>query len=208
MSKLRLKICGMKDTSNINEVAALMPDYMGFIFYKDSKRYVEEDFKMPEIVSTIKKVGVFVNETLKNVLDKVSEHQLDYVQLHGDETPEFCKELQRSTSIIKAFRIGDGFDLSVLKNYEKYCDHYLFDAATEKFGGSGKKFNWDVLDHKKIGKKYFLSGGIGIDSLAEIEKFRSVNADLVAIDVNSKFEIDPGIKDAGRLKQLKNELQG
>lgn len=203
---MKLKICGLKDPENIKEVAALKPDYMGFIFYPQSKRFVGNDFDMPEINPSIKKVGVFVNESKSTVLEKIGKHKLDYVQLHGNESAEFCAELSKSfTKIIKAFGIDENFDLLSLRGYENHCEYFLFDTKTPEFGGSGKSFDKSILNKYKLSKPYFLSGGIGMEEIASIGHPVSK---YFAIDVNSKFEIEPGIKDINKLKSLQHELSG
>jgi phosphoribosylanthranilate isomerase len=209
--KMKLKICGMKYAGNIREVAALSPDFMGFIFYPQSKRFVGNDFEMPEIPASIKKVGVFVNESRENILDKATKHKLDYVQLHGDESAGFCGELFQSlklwksfTMIIKAFGTHEDFDFSLLKEYENNCEYFLFDTKTKEYGGSGKSFDWTILKNYRASKPYFLSGGIGLE---EFSSPKSKVPSAFALDVNSKFEIEPGLKDIEKLKILITSLR-
>lgn len=212
---MKLKICGMKYSENIREVAKLQPDLMGFIFYEGSKRFVGNDFIMPEINPAIKKVGVFVlgvgyfNNPAVNGVDivmrEVEKHKLDYAQLHGDEVPEFCTQLARHVKIIKAFGVYDEFDFSVLERYKSCCDYFLFDKKTLQHGGSGEKFNWELLKKYKGTKQFFLSGGIRPE---DIPLLKHQYGDLFALDVNSGFEKEPGLKDIDKLKELKHELYG
>jgi phosphoribosylanthranilate isomerase len=208
MNELKLKICGMKYPDNIREVAQLAPDYMGFIFYQKSKRFVGADFVIPEISSSIKKVGVFVNDTIDNILVKVNKYKLDLVQLHGDESAEFCKTIRTTVPVIKAFGIDENFDFSLLNKYADSCDYFLFDTKTPEYGGSGTKFDWNILENYKGNKPFFLSGGIELESVKKISNLKSQISNLYAIDVNSKFEIKPGLKDIDKLKTMKNELPG
>ena len=183
---------------------------MGFIFYPKSKRFVEDDFQMPTVSSEIKKVGVFVNDTLENISNKVKKHKLDFVQLHGDESVDITSKVFKTfdvmgVGIIKAFGIDEQFDFSLLKEYEDYSSYFLFDAKTSEYGGSGRKFDWDVLKNYKSSKLFFLSGGI---DLIDIPLLADHYTNLFAVDVNSKFEIQPGLKDINKLTLLKNELSG
>lgn len=200
---LKLKICGLKYTANIQEVAKLSPDFMGFIFYTGSKRFVGNDFVMPPISSSIKKVGVFVNNSLENIRAIVRKYKLDYVQLHGEESPEFCRDVRKMVFVIKAFGIDGRFDFSSILKFENDCDYYLFDTKTLEYGGSGDTFNKNLLSNFKSSKPFFISGGIG---LVEIPKLLSMIPKPYAIDVNSKFEKEPGLKDINILNELKNEL--
>lgn len=195
---MKLKVCGMKYADNIRAVAKLSPDFMGFIFYPESKRYVGEGFAIPEISSEIKKVGVFVNDGIENIFKIAKKYELDFVQLHGDESPEFCKRAGEKIRVIKAFGIDPQFNFSVLNEYAHSCEYFLFDTKTTEYGGSGKKFDQNILNNYKS-KRYFLSGGIDSPNADEIEPF--------AIDVNSKFEIEPGLKDIDKLKTLITSLR-
>jgi len=208
---LKLKVCGMKYVDNIRDVAVLSPDFMGFIFYPKSKRYVGEDFVMPDIPSEIKKVGVFVNEKEEIILDKVKRYNLDFVQLHGDESVDYCSKLfqrlklWKNCGIIKAFGVDPQFNFSILKEYENSCEYFLFDTKTKEYGGSGKSFDKNILADYKLSKPYFLSGGIGSDIFSEL---KTIDSRLAVLDVNSKFETEPGLKDINKLKILKDELSG
>ncbi|ENI5844843.1 phosphoribosylanthranilate isomerase [Flavobacterium psychrophilum] len=200
---MKLKICGMKYPENILEVSTLLPDYLGFIFWEKSSRYF--DLEIPKIPESIKKVGVFVNANLEEILLKIKKYNLNLVQLHGNESPEFCKELKKSTiKIIKVFSVNDDFNFSALEPFEAVCDYFLFDTKGKLPGGNGITFNWQILQKHKSTKPFFLSGGIGLDDIKNIKK---LNLPIYAIDVNSKFEIEAGLKNIELLKSFKNNLQ-
>lgn len=206
---MKLKVCGMKCQDNITEVAQLAPDFMGFIFYKKSSRFFNGG--PPELPKQVKRVGVFVNASINYILDKVNNHQLDYIQLHGEESPKFCLKLKNQKpelNIIKVFSIKDQFNFSILKDYEGVCNYFLFDTKGALPGGNGYTFDWSVLEKYPSNKPYFLSGGIGLDSLEKLQVFlKSDTAKYCyAIDVNSKFEIDPGLKSIADLTILKKQL--
>ncbi len=202
---MKLKICGMKYPDNILEVGALLPDYMGFIFWEKSARYF--DGEMPNLPESIKKVGVFVDASLEEILAKIAKYNLQAVQLHGHESVTFCENLKKRipnlTEIIKVFSILDTFDFQELKPFEKSCDYFLFDTKGKLPGGNGTTFDWKVLEKYTSSKPFFLSGGIGIEELNAVNKILKTNLPVYAIDVNSKFEIEPGLKDIERLKDLK-----
>ena len=193
-----IKICGMKYPENILEVGQLLPDYLGFIFYEKSSRYF--DGEIPKIPISIKKVGVFVNASLEEIISKIKKYDLDLIQLHGNESPEFCQNLKKEKIIIiKVFSVDDDFDFNLLEKYEQVCDYYLFDTKGQLHGGNGITFNWQILEKYKSEKPLFLSGGIGIE---EIEKIKNLHLPIYAIDVNSKFEIEPGLKNIELLKNI------
>ncbi len=195
---MKLKICGMKYPENILEVSQLLPDYLGFIFYEKSSRFF--DGKIPKIPNSIKKVGVFVDATLEDINSKIKKYNLNLIQLHGNETKEFCLNLKKDKiEIIKVFSVDDDFDFEVLKEYENVCDYFLFDTKGKLHGGNGITFNWQILENYKSKKPLFLSGGIGIE---EISKIKNLNLPIFAIDVNSKFEIEPGLKNIKLLEQM------
>ncbi len=204
---MKLKICGMKYQENILDVAALSPDYMGFIFYENSPRSI--DTSLPEIPKSIKKVGVFVNESLENVKKKAAQYNLNTVQLHGREAPEFCGKLKNEgLEIIKVFSIRNEFDFSRLSAYEPFIDFFLFDTKGQNPGGNGFCFDWNVLRDYDANKPYFLSGGIGVEQLESLKKFKNSTAakQCHAIDINSKFELKPGLKDDIKLKDFIEQL--
>ncbi len=215
---LHLKICGMKYSDNIEEVAALQPDYLGFIFYEDSARNFDES-SIPEIPSTIKKTGVFVNADINFVIEKVTTLGLQAVQLHGHESPEYCDTLRhtqyilddvllKKPEIIKVFSIKDSFNFEELKPYETVCDYFLFDTKGKLPGGNGYTFDWNVLNDYPSTKPFFLSGGIGPDQAEDVKKFIESPASkyCYALDVNSKFEIQPGLKNIELLKEFIKSL--
>ena len=187
---MKIKICGMKYLDNIKQVAALQPDYLGFIFYRRSKRNFDD--VIPKISERIKKTGVFVDESLDFVLEKVRKHKLQVVQLHGNESPELCLELKRieKIEIIKVFAVGENFDFEVLKEYEEGCDYFLFDTKGKEKGGNGITFNWELLKNYSSNKPYLLSGGIGLEELDDIQDFFKTNTSkfCFALDLNSSLK--------------------
>ena len=190
----------MKYPKNILEVSQLLPDYLGFIFFEKSSRFF--DGKIPLIPESIKKVGVFVNATYEEVISKIKKYKLDLIQLHGNESPEFCLKFKDfEIKIIKVFSVDDDFDFEILNNYESVCDYFLFDTKGQLHGGNGVTFNWQILEKYKSKKPLFLSGGIGI---GEISKIKTLNLPIFAIDVNSKFETEPGLKNIELLNTLKD----
>ncbi len=201
---MKIKVCGMRDSKNISELMTLKPDFIGFIFYDKSLRYVT-DFPQIEIPLSTKKVGVFVNETIDEVIEKVNQYQLDFVQLHGNETITYCEELAlKNIKTIKAFSVDEQFDFSVVKPFEKHVSLFLFDTKGKNYGGNGIKFNWDLLQ-KYTGKTPFLlSGGITKNEVEEIKKFK--HAAFLGIDINSGFEIEPGLKNTDEIKEFKSKL--
>ena len=205
---MKLKVCGMKYQDNIQEVATLQPDYLGFIFYEQSARHFDAH-RIPEISNTIKKTGVFVDADLDFVIKKISKHNLKAVQLHGNETPEYCKQLRgKNIEIIKVFSIKNEFDFSVLKLYDDIVDYFLFDTKGKLPGGNGYVFDWTILNNYPSTIPFFLSGGIGLSQIDDINKFQKSEASkyCYALDVNSKFEIEPGFKNVKDLKKFKNNL--
>lgn len=205
-----LKICGMRLAANIASVAALQPDYMGFIFYQKSPRFISDVSAelIKYIPPTIKTVGVFVDEDLEIVKEKVKLHQLKAVQLHGAESNSYCTQLKLAFSeleIIKAFGIDEDFDFDILSEYKTGADFFLFDTKTKAHGGSGKTFDWKILSAYSLNKPYFLSGGIDLGHAKEISEIEDLR--LYAIDINSRFEIEPGIKDVEKINKFINEIE-
>ncbi len=206
---MKLKICGMKYPENMLEVGSLLPDYMGFIFWERSARYF--DGIIPELPKSIQKVGVFVNASLEEILEKIEKHDLQAVQLHGDESVEFCENLKKKmpklTEVIKVFSILDTFDFAVLKPYESVCDYFLFDTKGKLPGGNGTTFDWKVLEKYPSTKPFFLSGGIGLDEMEAVNEILKTNLPVYAIDVNSKFEIEPGLKNINLARTIRELSQ-
>lgn len=200
--RIKLKICGMRDSANIAAVAALHPDYMGFIFYEKSPRFVGADFSISTIPAEIKKVGVFVNEKTEIILSKVKQHNLDFTQLHGNESPEQCQELKgKGVKIIKAFSVDGDFDFKSVNAYADAVSYFLFDTKGKYFGGNASAFDWTLLQQYDQQIPFFLSGGISAESVSELKAIKNLN--IHALDVNSGVEISPGVKDVGKVKELK-----
>ena len=201
---LKLKVCGMREPSNISEVAALNPDYMGFIFYFKSSRFVEMMvFYVAQRLKAqgIEPVAVFVNPSVAYVLHIRDKYGFSHVQLHGRETPQTCAELKSmGMHVMKAFSVENASDLAKTADYEGTCEYYLFDTKSNLPGGSGKQFDWSILDNYQGETPFFLSGGIGPDDVERIKGFS--HPKLVGIDVNSKFETRPAHKDAELLKSF------
>ena len=205
---IKIKICGMKFPDNISEITLLQPDYLGFIFYEKSPRNFEKN--IPNLPESIQKVGVFVNASLEEIEEKVKQYDLDLVQLHGDESPEFCLLLQQNKfKVIKAFSIDNQFNFNTLNNYINYCDYFLFDTKGTNYGGNGITFDWSVLENYNLNKPYFLSGGIGTENIAEVKSFltKDYAKNCIAIDCNSKLEVSPGLKSTEKTKQLINAFK-
>lgn len=208
---IKLKICGMKLPENIQSVVALKPDYLGFIFFRDSKRFVDglTPSFVKNIPSGIRRTGVFVNEELNRVAQLAVLYGLNAVQLHGQEPVKYCIALKglladAGIALIKAFGVDEQFDFSSVKAYVNIVDYFLFDTQTLDHGGSGKTFNWSLLKNYTLNKPYFLSGGISPESLEALKQIDDPR--LYAIDINSRFELAPGLKDIDKLKDFKNKL--
>jgi phosphoribosylanthranilate isomerase len=202
--QMKIKVCGMKDTKNIEALVKVKPDYIGFIFYPHSKRFIGfSDPSMPIslIPKEILRVGVFVNEKPDTICKIKEQCRLDYVQLHGEEDPAYCQKIKASgLSIIKAFGIRSSSDFDAALTYESCCDFFLFDTASTIYGGSGKKFEWTFLESYKLKVPFFLSGGISLQDASLIKKIQ--HPYMHAIDINSRFETSPGIKDILKIEQF------
>ncbi len=206
---LKIKVCGMKDRENIQALLELNPDYIGFIFFERSKRYVGEHFD-PAITDMIppqtNKTGVFVNADPDDINEKVNKHGLNFVQLHGNESPAYCNKLaEKGIQVIKAFSVDDEFSFSGMEEYLDCCHYFLFDTRTPFIGGSGKKFNWEVLDRYPHSKSFFLSGGIGPDDFEAVTALSHLN--IHALDINSRFEIEPGIKNIDIIEKFIHNIR-
>jgi phosphoribosylanthranilate isomerase len=197
-----VKVCGIKSSLNLRDISKIGVDMVGFNFFRQSPRYMEEkSFPLP---NHLKKVGVFVNATIDEIQEKISAYQLDFVQLHGDETLSFTMDVHQIIPTIKVFRIGYGIDSTCLNEYS-FCHYFLFDTASRLYGGSGVKFDWNMLKSVDVKVPFFLSGGIGPEDVTEILNLKRQNDQFAGIDINSKFETFPGFKDIQKISQfLKN----
>ena len=203
---MKIKICGLKFESNILDLSKLEPDYMGFIFWEKSKRLVTGS--SPNLSQTkIKKTGVFVNADFEKIKDKVHVHKLEAIQLHGQESPEFCKKIKNlGVEIIKTFSIDENFNFNILEKYKLCSDYFLFDTKGKYPGGNGISFDWEILRNYNYEKKFFLSGGIGIESINAIKKIKNLDLPLFCVDINSRFELNPGKKNIELIKSFKRSL--
>ena len=204
---MKIKVCGLKYPENIKAVTALSPDYVGFIFYSKSPRFVDE-VPVPalaDIPAGINKVAVFVNETAENVRYIIDKYNFDFIQLHGDESPAFCKALKEDAIVIKAFGISKGFDFAQLSKYKNKADMFLFDTKTDTHGGSGQTFDWDMLDNYELDIPFFISGGLSHENIEQAAAI--THPAFYGLDLNSKFELSPGVKDIDKLRIAFNSIK-
>ena len=202
---MKIKICGMGSPENILEVAALQPDYLGFIFFEKSERNFISS--IPKLSDSIIKTGVFVNATFEFVVEKINEYNFRAVQLHGKESPEYCQKIKElGVEVFKVFSIKNNFDFERLKSYESFVDYFLFDTKGEHPGGNGFVFDWSVL--KKYNSKipFILSGGIGLNEVEAIKEIKKSDLPVYALDLNSKFEDEPAVKNVAALKEFLNKI--
>jgi len=209
MNELKIKVCGMRDPENISGVAAALPDFLGFIFYLKSARFVGEDFSAEQLKAlpeTIQKVGVFVNELPEKVIEICKRLNFQVAQLHGNEFPEYCQQIKASgLTVFKAFSVDDSFDFEQLSGYADVCDYFLFDTKGHLPGGTGQKFNWALLKNYQGSVPFFLSGGIGPDDLEAIRNFEHPR--WHGLDVNSGFELSPALKDVDKVQRFIREIR-
>lgn len=215
---MKWKVCGMREKENIEGVSALRPDYLGFIFYSSSKRYAGEvNFELVRQLPIEKKIAVFVNAEKEEIYRIAEKGQFRILQLHGTESPAFCGALKKmGFQIIKAFSLDEHFDFESVEAYKNEVDFVLFDTKGKSYGGNGEAFDWNLLKNYKTQRPIFLSGGIGLDNLRTLLSYLSAHSlNIHCIDVNSKFEIEPGKKDIQKLKEFstilkknKDELSG
>jgi phosphoribosylanthranilate isomerase len=209
---MRIKVCGLTDPNQVRQLNELGIEFAGFNFYRRSLRYVYKTMPstaIKRIRGKINKVGIFVDEDIEEVLRTVDDCGLYLVQLHGNESPRYCEKVSGYITVIKVFRLSDDDNVEwKIKDYYDVADMFMFDTETTSFGGSGKKFNWQILKGLKINKPFFLAGGISTDDADELKKFemQPVAKDLFAIDINSKFEIMPGVKDIELIKAFRKRL--
>jgi phosphoribosylanthranilate isomerase len=209
MNDLLIKICGLTSASNISEVLVQRPDLIGLIFYPPSKRFVVGKLNPEEVIGLegdVKKVGVFVNAPIGEIQKRIEEYGLDMVQLHGDEAPGLCHEVRESgCEVIKAFGIGEDFDFEQCLEYQSCCKYFLFDTGSSSRGGSGRKFNWELLRNYHLNHPYFLSGGISPGDAPDIRMLNFPG--LAGVDLNSRFETAPGIKSIDKLASFIHHIR-
>jgi phosphoribosylanthranilate isomerase len=207
INTIKLKICGMKEARNIEEVCRVNTEFMGFIFYKKSPRYVGEHFNLSrEFPKTIKKVGVFVNETVQEIIRQANRLKLNVIQLHGDETEQQCRDLRENGfKVIKVFSVDDQFNFEKTQNYKNLVDYFLFDTKGKYFGGNATTFDWTLLKKYDQEIPFFLSGGITSSNVHQLVGLKGMN--IHAIDVNSGVESQPGFKDIKKINELIEELK-
>ena len=205
-----IKVCGMTDFDQVQRLSELDVDFVGFIFYAKSPRYVAQTFSDDKInlISQMKfsRVGVFVDEPITELKRIVQKWKLDFVQLHGDESPEYCTEVLQICNVIKAFRVGSSDELTQITKPYNHVDYFLFDTRGEQHGGTGHKFNWEQL-LVPLQRPYFLSGGISIADTDIITAFSIKSEKMYAVDVNSKFETKPGLKNIGLVAEFVGQVK-
>jgi phosphoribosylanthranilate isomerase len=209
---MRVKVCGMTQLTQVDQLEKLGATFAGFIFYPRSPRYVLRYMTTTQLKkeNNINKVGVFVNAGADEVLQMVDECRLHMVQLHGDETPKYCEKISDYVSVVKAFRLSDNDSIEwMVKPYMDVCDMFLFDTMGVGYGGTGKKFDWTLLNNQNIGKPFFLSGGIEPNDEPALTEFAKTDAakGLFAIDINSQFESSPGVKDLNKVGKFITRIQ-
>jgi len=209
---MNIKVCGITQLKQLQQLDGLNIEFAGLIFVPDSPRFVGDKLDKEAVKNAdfdLKKVGVFKNPEMIDVLDAIDEYGLDVVQLHGEESPEMCADLSDEVEVIKVFNIDtDTEDIDALvADYDAVCDYYLFDtkSANDETGGTGKQFDWKILSKAKIEKPFFLSGGLGVEDIAKIKKFK--HPDYFGVDVNSKLEKEPGVKDMGQVLLFKQGMK-
>ena len=205
---MKIKVCGLNDVGNVTEVVQLQPNFIGFIFYDKSPRNcsVASNFVRDLKVDTTKKVGVFVSEPKDKLLRTVNNFGLDYVQLHGGESVDYCRALKTAgLRIIKVFSIDDSFDMNDTNAFQ-FCDYLLFDTKGKKPGGNGKQFNWEVLNKYKGAVPFILSGGLELKHLSSLQEISQSYPLLSVLDINSKFEIKPGLKNIDLVGEFINGI--
>lgn len=206
MKSLALKICGMRDPGNIMEISILCPDLMGFIFYRESPRYVGDDFICPDLPFYIRRSGVFVNESMDHLLRIASRNRLWMVQLHGDESPEYCRAIRTAGyEVTKVFKVNDQFNPDLISPWVSCVDFFLFDSWGPRPGGNGSRFDWEILDQYRYEVPFFISGGITPENLKDVLNIR--NPYFTGVDVNSGIESAPGIKDFASAVKISDQIR-
>lgn len=206
---MKVKVCGLNNSKNIGQLQGLGLDFMGFIFYEESKRSIYQgDFSMEEAnsISGIKKVGVFVDSSLDAVFEAAKSYQLDYIQLHGEESPKYCQSVKANgLKVIKVISVSNEMPKDYLKTYELCVDLFLFDTSGKDKGGNGIKFDWKILEDYHMDLPFLLAGGISLEDAAEIKRLNIKG--LYGVDLNSKFELEPGVKVIHKVKQFIEEIK-
>ena len=207
---MKLKVCGLTNKENIMEILSdVHPDYLGFIFYEHSSRFVENKLDagfVKSLPESIHKTGVFVDAPEEYILDRASQYGITTLQMHGKESPDFCRRfIDKGYEIIKVFNIYKSFDISTMNAYGNSCDFFLFDRAGKYKGGNGVKFNWDILQQYTLNKPYFLSGGVAPDDGAYVKAIKDRR--IYGVDINSRFETSKGIKNTAHVKQFYRTLK-
>lgn len=201
---MKIKVCGITGFGQMEQLQQLGIDYAGMIFYKGSKRFVGEKMRNEKLKIKnlqIKKTGVFVNAEVNTIKQAINDYGLNAVQLHGDETVEFCQQFMNITQVIKVLQIEKEKNIDALvQPFQNACHYFLFDTPTKEYGGSGEKFDWKTLEQANISKPFFLSGGIALEDAVQIKKFQHPH--FYAVDINSRFEIEPGIKDMKKVQSF------
>jgi len=199
---IAIKICGMRDRENILEVASLGPQYLGFIFYPRSPRFVGDDFRIPfKLPMSIKRVGVFVNAPNSEIQQKATSIGLDFIQLHGNESPEQCAELKAAElGVIKVFSVDKNFKFDVTTPYKKVVDYFLFDTKGKHYGGNATTFDWSILKKYDQQIPFFLSGGLSPENVSSLGDVLKMN--LHALDLNSGVEVSPGLKNVEKIESI------
>jgi len=196
------KVCGINSQENLAHISSLAIDMIGFNFYPQSKRYLESKLALKK--ENFERVGVFVNANLSSLAKIQKDHALDYLQLHGDENLEYCKKAKSIAPIIKVFRIQEGFDFNITEAFQAVSKYFLFDTFTKSYGGSGEKFSWSTLNNYMFETPFILSGGISAEDADNISKLN--HPKFAGVDLNSRFEITPGVKDREKLKHFLNGI--
>ncbi|TSD66902.1 phosphoribosylanthranilate isomerase [Inquilinus sp. KBS0705] len=204
---MKIKVCGLKYADNIADITALSPDYIGFICYDRSPRFIDDLDKgiLQAIPTGITKTAVFVNEAAETISELITRYGFDAIQLHGTESPDFCEQFKGKVVVIKAFGVDEAFAFEQLRPYLNKVDYFMFDTKTPVHGGSGKTFDWAILTKYKLNVPFFLSGGLSADNIEEV---KSINHPMLyALDLNSKFETAPALKDIDKLTQAFNTIK-
>jgi len=203
-----IKVCGIKSEDNLAALSSLPVDMVGLNFYKPSPRYVG-----PEVVpqwydvlpDEVSRVGVFVNESMDDIMDIADEYRLDYVQLHGDEDVSFCNEAAAQLPIIKVVRVGSHIDWSQIERYAEVAEYILFDTDSKAYGGSGHKFDWSLLADYPLSTPYLIGGGVGPEDTNLLQSHSHTK--FIGVDINSRFEIEPAVKNIELIKKFAYDLK-